>query len=241
MNNNFLIGFFLAVLFIGIGNNTVQAQIKTENVQQVDILEQNWKKSGVLIKNTEYKDKKALQIQMSSEAYQDPTKEELNSRNFFAWLPVDFHNGTIEVDVAGTLATDAPEYARAFIGVTFRAESDQKFEAIYLRPVNSLVEDQVRRNHSVQYFAYPEYDFARLRKESPEKYESYVDIAPDQWIHMKIEIHQDKARLYVNGAKQPTLVVNDLKLGKDQHGGVGFWIESGTIGYFSNLKIMHNQ
>jgi len=241
MNGNLFIGFLSALIFMGIGINTVEAQMKAENIQQVNILDASWKKSGVLIKNTEYKDKKALQVKMPSESYQDPKKEALNSRNFFAWLPLDFHNGTIDVDVAGTLATDAPEYARAFIGVAFRVESNQKFESIYLRPVNSLVEDQVRRNHSVQYFAYPEYDFARLREESPERYESYVDITPDQWIHMRIEVCQDQARLYVNGAKQPNLVVNDLKLGSNQHGGIGFWIESGTVGYFSNLKIMHNK
>jgi hypothetical protein len=57
---------------------------------------------------------------------------------------------------------------------------------------------------------------------------------------MKIEVSQNKARLYVNGAKQPTLVVNDLKAGSDQRGGIGFWIESGTIGYFSHLKITYN-
>jgi hypothetical protein len=68
----------------------------------------------------------------------------------------------------------------------------------------------------------------------------YESIAPDQWIHMKIEVDQDNARLYVNGAKQPTLMVNALKAGSDQRGGIGFWIESGTIGYFSNLKITHN-
>jgi hypothetical protein len=58
-----------------------------------------------------------------------------------------------------------------------------------------------------------------------------------EWVHMKIEVRQNKARLYLNGLKQPALVVNDLKLGPDQRGGVGFWLESGTIGYFRNLKI----
>ncbi|MBP2638580.1 MAG: hypothetical protein H6Q72_4487 [Firmicutes bacterium] len=33
MNDNLLMGFFLALFFMGIGVNTVQAQIKTENVQ----------------------------------------------------------------------------------------------------------------------------------------------------------------------------------------------------------------
>jgi hypothetical protein len=73
--------------------------------------------------------------------------------------------------------------------------------------------------------------------EAPERYESYVDIGLDQWIHLKIVVRDSDARLYVNGAEQPSLIVSDLKLGPDQRGGVGFWIESGTIGYFSNLQI----
>lgn len=31
-----------------------------------------------------------------------------------AWLPLDFHNGSIDVEVASTLAMDAPAYARGF-------------------------------------------------------------------------------------------------------------------------------
>ena len=36
-----------------------------------------------------------------------------------------------------------------------------------------------------------------------------------------------KMLLYVNGASQPTLVVNDMKLG-DTQGGVGLWVGMGT-------------
>ena len=111
------------------------------------------------------------------------------------------------------------------------------FEGIYLRPANSRVDDQVRRNHSIQYFAYPDYDFARLRREAPEKYEAYTDIGLGEWAHMRVEVRQETARLYVNGAKRPSLVVTDLKLGPGHRGGVGFWVETGTIGYFSDLKI----
>jgi len=43
-------------------------------------------------------------------------------------------------------------------------------------------------------------------------------------------------RLYVNGASQPTLVVNDLKLG-DTTGTVALWIGVGTEAYFTNLRL----
>ena len=44
------------------------------------------------------------------------------------------------------------------------------------------------------------------------------------------------ARLYVHGAEQPALIVNDLKL-PPQAGGVALWVGPGTEGYFANLKI----
>jgi len=45
-----------------------------------------------------------------------------------------------------------------------------------------------------------------------------------------------KAKLYVNGAAQPSLVVNDLKLGETR-GRVALWTGSDTESYFSNLRI----
>jgi hypothetical protein len=45
-----------------------------------------------------------------------------------------------------------------------------------------------------------------------------------------------KAQLYVNGADQPCLIVNDLKLG-ETHGQIALWAYGTTDGYFSNLKV----
>ena len=65
----------------------------------------------------------------------------------------DFKNGTIEVNVLSRLLQDAPQLARGFIGVAFRInDSNSTFECIYVRPVNGRVDDQVRRNHSIQYY-----------------------------------------------------------------------------------------
>jgi hypothetical protein len=147
----------------------------------------------------------------------------------------DFHNGEIEVEVAGTPAKAAGEGARGFIGVAFRVK-DGKFEYIYLRPTNGRADDQVRRNHSTQYSQHPDYDFARMRKEAPEKYESYVDLEPGVWTRMRIVVQGTTAKLFVHGAPQPVLVVNDLKLG-DASGPVALWIGPGTEGYFTGLQV----
>lgn len=177
-----------------------------------------------------------LQVVMPRSAWQDPAKEPLSDRDFMALLPVDFGDGVIEVDVKGTLAPEAPAFARGFVGVAFRINGG-KFEKIYLRPTNGVSEDMVRRNHAVQYAAYPDFRFDRLRRESPERYETAADIAPDKWVHMRIEVTGNRARLYLDHRTNPVLIVNDLKLGTGQRGQIGLWVESGTVAYFRNLTI----
>jgi len=98
----------------------------------------------------------------------------------------------------------------------------------------------VRRNHSIQYFAYPDHKFDRLRKESPERYESYSDMALNEWITMKIVVSGQEARLYLNNNRQPSLVVNDLKMGADASGAIGLWVDVGTEGFFTDLKVYPN-
>jgi hypothetical protein len=149
----------------------------------------------------------------------------------------DFKDGTIELDVAGAPRADAPDDARGFIGVAFRVQDKgQKGEYFYLRPTNARCDDQLRRNHSTQYVSAPDYPWQRLRKENPGVYESYTDMDTGAWTRMKIVVSGTKAQLYVNGAEQPALVVNDLKLG-DGHGQIGLWAHVTTDAYFSNLVV----
>jgi hypothetical protein len=148
-----------------------------------------------------------------------------------------FHDGTIEVDVAGKPRVGAIPDARGFVGLAFRVSIDpSRYECFYVRPTNGRADDQLRRNHSTQYISMPEYPWSRLRKESPGQYESYVDLAPGEWTKIKIEVRGVKARLYVNDSMEPVLVVNDLKHA-DSHGGVALWIGMGTEAYFANLRL----
>ena len=148
-----------------------------------------------------------------------------------------FDNGTIEADLAGAPAKNAMEGARGFIGIAFRVQpAASKFELIYIRPTNGRADDQLRRNHSTQYISFPDYEWNRLRKEATRQYESYVDLVPGEWTKLRVEVSGSKARLYVHGAPQPVLVVNDLRLG-DGKGAVALWIGEGTEAYFTNLRL----
>ena len=150
----------------------------------------------------------------------------------------DFHDGTIEVDLAGAPKPGAGEGARGFVGIAFRiAPNTSSFECFYLRPTNGRADDQLRRNHATQYISWPDYPWERLRKENPGQYESYVDLEAGVWTRLKIGVAGAKARLFVNGAQQPALIVNDLKLGTEPKGQVALWIGSETEAYFANLKI----
>lgn len=149
----------------------------------------------------------------------------------------EFQDGTIEIDLAGEPGPGAGEGARGFVGLAFRVAPDQsRFECIYLRPTNGRADDQIRRNHAVQYISVPGFPWHRLRKEFPEKYETYVDLQPAEWTKVKIEVRGEKARLFVNGVEQPALLVNDLKQGVSK-GAIALWIGTGTVAHFANLRI----
>jgi hypothetical protein len=149
----------------------------------------------------------------------------------------DFQDGAIEVDLAGdTQSGAAPEF-RGFTGIAFRMSADgARYETVYLRPKNGRAEDQLQRNHSVQYDAQPDFPWQKLRQETPGKYETYADLVPGEWTKLRIEVHGEKARVFVNGAEQPALVVNDLKHGLSK-GTLALWVGPKTLAHFSNLRI----
>ena len=151
---------------------------------------------------------------------------------------LDFANGVIEAEIAGAPAPGAPDGARGFVGIAFRLHTDMRtYDAFYLRPTNGRADDQERRNHAVQYISHPDWPWFRLRQETPSRYEAYVDLMPELWTKIKIDVRGDRARLYVHGQEQPTLVVNDLKSGANGRGAVALWLDRGTVAHFRNLTV----
>jgi hypothetical protein len=186
----------------------------------------------VVPKALTYQGQRALQLVPASGDY--------NGEQVALLKGLDFKDGTIEVDLAGLPGPGASDTARGFVGVAFRATpSAAALDCFYLRPTNGRADDQLRRNHAAQYVSEPDYGWQRLRTETPGVYESYVDLATGAWTHVKIEVTGVRARLYVNGAAQATLVVNDLKRGVTT-GAIGLWIGPGTEAYFRNLIVTTN-
>jgi hypothetical protein len=152
----------------------------------------------------------------------------------------DFQNGVIEVDVSGARRSGYSTTAdstgfKGIVGISFRVRGDSA-ERLYVRPENSRVSDQLYRNRSTQYESDPDFPWQRLRQEHPGMYESYVDIESGAWTKLRIEVSGTTARLYVNGATEPSLVVNDLKHG-ERRGRIALWARISSDAYFSNLRV----
>ena len=77
-----------------------------------------------------------------------------------------------------------------------------------------------QRSHAVQYIAHPTYTWQKLRAERTGQFEKPIDPPPDPnaWFHARIVVANKKVEVYVNGAKTPSLVVDDL--GQAASGGV---------------------
>ena len=153
----------------------------------------------------------------------------------------DFQDGVIEIELTGEPGPKVGAEARGFVGVAFHvnldaAKDSAKYECFYLRPTNARADDQTRRNHSTQYISYPDFPWYRMRKEFPERYESYVDLVPGEWTTIKIEVRGEKARLYIHDAAQPVLVVNDLKQAPSR-GQIALWVGARTVAHFANLRV----
>lgn len=134
---------------------------------------------------------------------------------------VEFQNGTIDVDIAA----DAKS---RFFGIAFHVQSDDDYEVIFFRPRNSGTDQAVQytpglRGANVwQLYTGPGYT-------------ATAEIPRNQWIHVRIVVSGLVAKLFLNNAVEPSLVIPDLKLGQ-VNGGLGFWGHLGG-GYFSNLSI----
>lgn len=149
----------------------------------------------------------------------------------------NFTNGTIELEIASQLVKNAPTAARGFVGIAFRLKQADKYEAIYLRPTNGRANNQLRRNHSLQYISHPNHTWFSLRENNPGEYESYADLVLGEWTKVKIKVDGETAQLFLHGNEQPSLIINDLKHGKSS-GEIAFWVGIGTKAFFKNIRVI---
>ena len=238
MNTKFLIStlcFVLGISFGAVAQNSL-------NRQQLKLGKQTFELHNVTGEIIKFQGKDVLKIE------RDLTAIPFDSTNIEATVDVphyaklagldDFENGTIEVKMYSQLQNPAPYAGIAgFIGVYFRvAENDSAFESIYVRPKVGRVNNQQYRNHAVQYISYPLYKFDTLRKIAPFKYEGSAPVALNEWITMRIEVNGETAEMFINDMKYSTFIV-DKMLGSIKKGGIGLYVDIGTIGYFKDLKV----
>ena len=224
MSIRLLISLLVATLSIFLAPGVHAQTVSLDAMDQLKLV-------NVKAETVNFKGRKALRV---SDAAAAGTGDE---GRLVILSKTDFQDGIIEVDLAGEPGPHAGEGARGFVGMAFRVAADaSRFECFYLRPTNGRAEDQVRRNHSAQYISNPGFPWHMLRKEFPEKYETYVDLVAGEWTKVKIEVRGEKARLYVNGVEQPAMLVNDLKQGQSK-GAIALWIGTGTVAHFSNVRI----
>jgi len=156
----------------------------------------------------------------------------------FVILPLAFENGTLQVDLCSGLNALAPDYARGFAGLAYRISDDRdRFEAVYVRPLNgrSLNPPSPREHRAIQYFAYPDWPFDRLREEYPDgRYESGADIVPGSWLTLKVHVDRDRLTAWIDGV-EVLLVAPSLVPAPRGH--IGLFVDIGTEAYFSNLRI----
>jgi hypothetical protein len=192
----------------------------------------------VMAAPVEHGGRKALKVELVEAANNGRPGIDFGDTPTFVMIPANFRNGTIEVDLLGRLNGRGPPDARAFIGLAYRiVEDGVRFEAAYLRPLNGRKTNPPapRDKRAIQYFAYPDWRFDRLRQEYPDgRYEAGADIAGDEWIALKLDIEEDRVGIAVNGVEG--LAVRDAKA-PPVAGAIGLWVDIGTEGYFANLRI----
>jgi hypothetical protein len=133
----------------------------------------------------------------------------------------EFQNGTMEVDVAA-------DSKSRFFGIAFHVQSDDDYEVIFFRPRGSDTDQAVQYTPGLhganawQIYTGPGYT-------------ATAHLPRNEWMHLRLVVSGVVAKLYLNNAPEPTLVIPDLKLGQIK-GGVGFWGHMGG-GYYSNLTV----
>lgn len=143
---------------------------------------------------------------------------------------VEFDKGNIEIELLGE---NNP--GRSFIGIAFNIQNDSTYEAVYFRPFNFVANEQIRKDHMVQYIFHPEFTWRKLRGERTGEFENEIPTPPnpDDWFKVLIIINEEKVEVYVNDLSEPVLMVDRLTETTSKK--IGIWTGFGSSGRFKNL------
>lgn len=145
---------------------------------------------------------------------------------------LDFDKGIIEVDLKGENVR-----GKSFVGIAFNIQNDSVYEAIYFRPFNFRAEQELNRDHSVQYIYHPKHSWRYLRTNHEGEFESNYPRQPDpdQWFGVRIEI--DKKKVIVYDRETNTELLSVKRLTKQVEDRIGLWAGFDSKGAYRNLTI----
>ena len=131
-------------------------------------------------------------------------------------------NGSLDLDVAASDTTN-------FLGVVFRAATPRFSNVLFLRPGASGTEEAVQYGPAFNSLG------VAWQVYHGDGANAVADIPRNRWMHIRIELEGPVARLYVDTATVPTLVVPRVVAS----GGAGIGVWTGAFGrgaYFSNIR-----
>lgn len=151
-----------------------------------------------------------------------------------AWTPsLAFTDGEIEFDVKGRNVAQ-----KSFVGIAFHVQDDSTFDVVWLRPFNFRGTDAAARGHSVQFASYPAFPWQRLRSEHPGAFEAAVpgSVNPDDWVHVRVVVHGQEVRVFLNRANAPLLAVQSPSQ-RENKGGIGLFVGDRSDGAFADVRV----
>jgi hypothetical protein len=214
-----------------------------QSFQKIKFGKQTFELQNVTGTVVDFQGKKTLKVERDLVALPFDEKnleKTVDDRHYARLLDIDdFENGTIEIKMYSQIQNPSPyPPAAGFIGLYYRIkEDDSAWESIYLRPKVGRINNQMARNHAVQYFSYPDFKFQTLRDKFPAgSYEGSAPVMINEWITMRLEINGETAEMFINDLKYSSFIVNKM-LGKNKKGYVGLYVDIATTGYFKDLKV----
>jgi hypothetical protein len=131
-------------------------------------------------------------------------------------------NGILDLDVAASDTTN-------FLGVVFRATTPRFSNVLFLRPGASGTEEAVQYGPAFNSLG------VAWQVYHGDGANAVADVPRNRWVHVRVELDGPVARLFVDTATAPTLVVPRLVAS----GGAGLGVWAGAFGrgaYFSNIR-----
>lgn len=170
-------------------------------------------------------------ITVESDERSDYIKVSESEGEGIIWLPV----GNISTGIFTLELRGKDEIQKSFVGLAFSGQNDSTYEAVYCRPFNFLATDSVRRIHSIQYIAHPEFTWKKLRDERNAEFENAIQFPPEpnNWFSMTIHVTDTEVIALINGNASPALKVSRLRTAKS--GKIGIFLGAGSGGDFRKL------